>query len=105
MNIDEYNYMLNNGYDSHKTIEILESTAQIVDSHRFWMLMCDYRFIRLTPYRGVISNQYFVTKIPPESLDGFIESKILDIARNLHPAKSESLSLISKIVSVFTSKH
>lgn len=52
--------------------------SKVVSLPDFWDLMCDPKFIRTDRYHGRIMNVTYYCPIPPESVEGFINSKIIE---------------------------
>ena len=59
----------------------------------FWDSMCKAAFYRIDWYSGKIYGEVVYTDSPPESVEGFINSKINCCLENLNMKPKESLIL------------
>lgn len=48
----------------------------MLSSEEFWVEMCKPEFVRLGPTHGKVGDEEVFTNVPPESVEGFMLSKI-----------------------------
>jgi hypothetical protein len=53
--------------------------AVMVNAMEFWTLMCDPRFVRVSPLCGRIGADVYITLEAPEDIPGFIDQRIAGI--------------------------
>jgi hypothetical protein len=60
-----------------------------LNTEEFWEVMCSMAFIRLDLYSGVCRGARFITLSPPETVPGFVSTKIINASLLLGTEQSQ----------------
>jgi hypothetical protein len=77
----------------------VDPLVRICSTDEFWSAMCSFSFVRVdlcTGFNGRTKTKY-ITKTPPEHVDGFLEKKIQETQSLLCPKQNAIQRLLAKL--------
>jgi len=77
----------------------VDPLVRICSTDDFWSAMCSFSFVRVDLYTGFDgrTKTKYITKTPPEHVDGFIEKKIQETQSLLCPKQNAIQRLLAKL--------